>query len=338
MRCLASLSSVLRPLRLDVAAGLDQVEVRRRGQQVLGALVRDRVAGPSCGPRRRTAAGAAAWRSGSCCSVSWRVHSWSETIAFQGASTSLLAELDRLGQDDLLLGGQQGDLADLLEVHPDGSSIPIMSAERASSSSAVGSSSSAASSLAGASAGRTTPAASPSTETSTTSSSSSAPRSAPRAPGRARDRPRGPRRRHRRARSPPRRRRRVRRACPAASRPAGPPRSRPSSGAAGRSTASTSCLSSGSCAMSSVPSVGQAWPAVAGAAAVVGRVRRRVCSIRRSSDRRASLICASSVRRRAIASWSSRSSASACSAWFQSLRSSSPSASRVEEAACPRCR
>ncbi len=31
----------------------------------------------------------------------------------------LLAELDGLGQDDLLLGGQQGDLADLLEVHPD---------------------------------------------------------------------------------------------------------------------------------------------------------------------------------------------------------------------------
>ena len=31
----------------------------------------------------------------------------------------LLAELDRLGQDDLFLGGQQGDLADLLEVHPD---------------------------------------------------------------------------------------------------------------------------------------------------------------------------------------------------------------------------
>ena len=31
----------------------------------------------------------------------------------------LLAELDRLGEDDLLLGGEQGDLADLLEVHPD---------------------------------------------------------------------------------------------------------------------------------------------------------------------------------------------------------------------------
>ena len=31
----------------------------------------------------------------------------------------LLAELDGLGQDDLFLGGQQGDLADLLEVHPD---------------------------------------------------------------------------------------------------------------------------------------------------------------------------------------------------------------------------
>ena len=28
-----------------------------------------------------------------------------------------LAELDGLGEDDLLLGGQQGDLADLLEVH-----------------------------------------------------------------------------------------------------------------------------------------------------------------------------------------------------------------------------
>ncbi len=31
----------------------------------------------------------------------------------------LLAELDRLGEHDLLFGGQQGDLADLLEVHPD---------------------------------------------------------------------------------------------------------------------------------------------------------------------------------------------------------------------------
>ena len=37
-----------------------------------------------------------------------------------GRLDGLLAELDRLGQDDLLLGGQQGDLADLLEVHPDG--------------------------------------------------------------------------------------------------------------------------------------------------------------------------------------------------------------------------
>ncbi len=37
-----------------------------------------------------------------------------------GRLDGLLAELDRLGQDDLLLGGQQGDLADLLEIHPDG--------------------------------------------------------------------------------------------------------------------------------------------------------------------------------------------------------------------------
>ena len=36
-----------------------------------------------------------------------------------GLLDHLLAELDGLGQDDLFLGGQQGDLADLLEVHPD---------------------------------------------------------------------------------------------------------------------------------------------------------------------------------------------------------------------------
>ena len=36
-----------------------------------------------------------------------------------GCLDHLLAELDGLGQDDLFLGGQQGDLADLLEVHPD---------------------------------------------------------------------------------------------------------------------------------------------------------------------------------------------------------------------------
>ena len=37
-----------------------------------------------------------------------------------GCLDELLAELDRLREDDLLLGRQQGDLADLLEVHPDG--------------------------------------------------------------------------------------------------------------------------------------------------------------------------------------------------------------------------
>jgi hypothetical protein len=31
----------------------------------------------------------------------------------------LLTELDRLGQDNLFLCGQQGDLADLPEIHPD---------------------------------------------------------------------------------------------------------------------------------------------------------------------------------------------------------------------------
>ena len=39
--------------------------------------------------------------------------------ALPGRLDHLLAELDGLGQDDLFLGGQQGDLADLLEVHPD---------------------------------------------------------------------------------------------------------------------------------------------------------------------------------------------------------------------------
>ena len=39
--------------------------------------------------------------------------------ALPGRLDHLLAELDRLGQDDLFLGGQQRDLADLLEVHPD---------------------------------------------------------------------------------------------------------------------------------------------------------------------------------------------------------------------------
>jgi hypothetical protein len=36
-----------------------------------------------------------------------------------GRLHQLLAELDRLGQDDLLFGRQKGDPADLLEVHPD---------------------------------------------------------------------------------------------------------------------------------------------------------------------------------------------------------------------------
>ena len=36
-----------------------------------------------------------------------------------GCLDDLLAELDRLGQNDLLLGGQEGDPADLPEVHPE---------------------------------------------------------------------------------------------------------------------------------------------------------------------------------------------------------------------------
>ena len=104
---------------LDVPPGLDQVEVRRRDQQILGALVRRSRRGPSCGPRRRTAADAAAWRSGSSLGVVGGPLVERDD-PLPGRLDQLLAELDRLGQDDLFLGGQQGDLADLLEVHPDG--------------------------------------------------------------------------------------------------------------------------------------------------------------------------------------------------------------------------
>ena len=52
-------------------------------------------------------------------SVSFWVHSQSDRIGLLRLVDDLLAELDRLGQDDLFLGVEERHLADLLEVHPD---------------------------------------------------------------------------------------------------------------------------------------------------------------------------------------------------------------------------
>ncbi len=115
---LGLLEALLGAVGLGVAAGLDQVEVGRRDQQVLGGLRRDplrdqlvrlrpvgqavlRLLGP------RLALGV----------VEGPLVERHDPLP--GLLDHLLAELDGLREDDLLLGGQQGDLADLLEVHPD---------------------------------------------------------------------------------------------------------------------------------------------------------------------------------------------------------------------------
>ena len=116
---LGLLEQVLGAVRLGVAAGLDEVEVGRRRRAGRGR--------PWPRSPARTKACASSPYGRRCCgfwvrvlrSVSWRVHSWSDDDALPRLVDELLAELDGLGQDDLFLGGQQGDLADLLEVHPD---------------------------------------------------------------------------------------------------------------------------------------------------------------------------------------------------------------------------
>ncbi len=117
---MASLRSSFVPSDCASLAGLDRGGSRASATSRSAAVVgRDRLADERRAPRRRAAADAAASRSGSCARCRGVVHSWSETMPFQGCLDQLLAELDGLGQDDLFLGGQQGDLADLLEVHPD---------------------------------------------------------------------------------------------------------------------------------------------------------------------------------------------------------------------------
>ena len=86
-------------------------------------------------------------------SVSWSVHSWSETIPFHGSSTICSPSSIALARTTSSSAVSSATLPISLRYIRTGSSIPIMSAESASSSSAVGSSTSAGSSLAGASTG-----------------------------------------------------------------------------------------------------------------------------------------------------------------------------------------
>ena len=317
----------LRPLGLDVPAGLDEVEVRAGHEQVGGRLVGDRVGGPSV------------WASGPngsrCCglavrvlrSVSWRVHSWSETMPFQGASTSHSPSSIALARTTSSSAVSRATLPISLRYIRTGSSIPIMSAERASSSSGVGSSSSFASSFVGAS----TRAGAASASATTSSGIATDDVAVGQAVGHPEDQVvvivivvlvveidlgDGHAGLGRALRGEPR----------LLDLDAGAPRS------AGEHRLDELLVHRILC-HGFVVLRGQRRPVPAVEAeaptAAAGRVRRRVCSIRRSSDRRASLIWRSSSRRRAIASWSARSSASACSAWFQALRSSRRSASRV---------
>ncbi len=115
-------------------------------------------------------------------SVSWRVHSWRLTIAFQGNSTIHSPSSIALARTTSSSAVRRATFPISLRYIRTGSSIPIMSAESASSSSAVGSSSAFSSSLAGTSTGATASATSAtrpgtitvvrSLETSTTTSTS----------------------------------------------------------------------------------------------------------------------------------------------------------------------
>ena len=137
------LEELLRPVRLGVLAGLDEVEVGRR-----------RRAGPSRALAEiasRTSWWASSPNGRRCCgfgvrvlrSVSWSVHSWSETMPFHGASTSCSPSSIALARTTSSSAVSRATLPISLRYIRTGSSIPIMSAQIASSSSAVGSSSSA---------------------------------------------------------------------------------------------------------------------------------------------------------------------------------------------------
>ena len=115
---LGLLEALLRPLRLRVAAGLDEVEVGRGDQQVGRRLVRDRATDEVVRLLAERQAVLRLRRAGLALGVV-EGPLVERDDPLPGRLDHLLAELDGLGQDDLFLGGQQGDLADLLEVHPD---------------------------------------------------------------------------------------------------------------------------------------------------------------------------------------------------------------------------
>ena len=75
-------------------------------------------------------------------SVSWSVHSWSETMPFHGSSTICSPSSIALARTTSSSAVSRATLPISLRYIRTGSSIPIMSAESASSSSAVGSSTS----------------------------------------------------------------------------------------------------------------------------------------------------------------------------------------------------
>ena len=112
------LEALLRAVGLGVAPGLDQVEVGRGDQQVPGGLRRDPLRNELV--RFRPVGQAVLRLLGT--GLALRVVEGplvERHDPLPGLLDHLLAELDGLREDDLLLGGQQGDLADLLEVHAD---------------------------------------------------------------------------------------------------------------------------------------------------------------------------------------------------------------------------
>ncbi len=109
-------------------------------------------------------------------SVSWWVHSWSETMPFQGSSTICSPSSMALARTTSSSAVRRATLPISFRYIRTGSSIPIISAERASNSSCVGSSRASASSLAGASPGTRGSARTSSSTTSTPSSTESSSR------------------------------------------------------------------------------------------------------------------------------------------------------------------
>ena len=118
-RCFASRRSVFVPSLWTSRPALIRWKSGGGDQEVLGALVRDRVADHLVGLLAERQPVLRLGGPGLALGVVGRPLVERDD-PLPGRLDELLAELDRLGQDDLFLGGQQGDLADLLEVHPDG--------------------------------------------------------------------------------------------------------------------------------------------------------------------------------------------------------------------------